>query len=53
MLLFDNNWGKYKFLAFFVLSVTAEMFIWQWPNFPPLICICQQIKKLGQPPPKH
>ena len=52
MLLFDNNWGKYEFLAFFVSSATAETFIRWWPNFPPLIYICKQIRKLGQPPPK-
>ena len=53
MLLFDNNWGQYQFLDFFVSSATAKKFIWWWPNFPPLICICKQIRKLGQPPLKR
>ena len=44
MLLFEENWEKYHYLAVFVPSATAEMFIRLWPNFPPLICICQQTK---------
>ena len=39
MLLFEENWEKYHFLAVSVLTATAEMFIWWWPGFPPLICI--------------
>ena len=52
MLLFKENWAKYYFLAFFLPMATAEMFIRQWPVFPPLIYICKQTKKLGQPLPK-
>ena len=53
MLLFKENWAKYYFLAFFLLTATAEAFIRRWPVFPPLIYICKQTKKMGQPPPKR
>ena len=39
MLLFEENWEKYNFLAVSVPMATAEMFIQWWPGFPPLICI--------------
>ena len=39
MLLFEENWEKYHFLAVSVLMATTETFIRQWPGFPPLICI--------------
>ena len=39
MLLFEENWGKYHFLAVSVPTATAKTFIWRWPGFPPLICI--------------
>ena len=49
MLLFEKNWEKYYFLAVSVPTATAEAFIRRWPDFPPLIYICKQTKKLGQP----
>ena len=36
MLLFEENWEKYHFLAVSVLTATAEMFIRRWPGFPHL-----------------
>ena len=39
MLLFEENWEKYHFLAVSVLMATTKRFIRQLPGFPPLICI--------------
>ena len=45
MLLFEENWGKYNFLAVFLPMATAEMFILPWPNFNPLIIIIIWVMK--------